>query len=326
MNRVLRLSLLCLGWAVVGALLVVVLFRLVAWDDFQIFVIADALGLILYMPAWVVGIAAAAARKWALVVTSLCVIAAQLAFFLPELTAVSPVPAAASHGFTLRLFDANVYMSNPSMAGYARQIRADRPDLVTLEEASPTDRLQLERAGVLRSLPHTFEIGAYDSDALMIASRYPLGPAHVSQIDGHAFLTRTSLRLPTGTVPLWVVHTSAPVDPEWHSWDDELARVDQLVNAERPRSLLMVGDFNATWGNHWFRAILDTGLTDAAAARGQPFDMTWSQMFFVLPPLVRIDHVLTGPDLVVTAIGSQDGPGSDHRDLQATVAVLPRSR
>jgi hypothetical protein len=32
----------------------------------------------------------------------------------------------------LRLFDANVYEGNPSIAGYGREIRQDRPDLVTL--------------------------------------------------------------------------------------------------------------------------------------------------------------------------------------------------
>jgi endonuclease/exonuclease/phosphatase family metal-dependent hydrolase len=85
----------------------------------------------------------------------------------------------------------------------------------------------------------------------------------------------------------------------------------------------MVGDFNATWGNRGFRAILDTGMTDAAAARGQAFDMTWSQNFFVLPPIVRFDHVLTNSSLAVTTITTLDGPGSDHRALEATVAVLP---
>jgi endonuclease/exonuclease/phosphatase (EEP) superfamily protein YafD len=88
-----------------------------------------------------------------------------------------------------------------------------------------------------------------------------------------------------------------------------------------------VGDFNATWGNRGFRAILSTGLTDAAAARGDPFDFTWSQTLPILPPIIRIDHVLTGGDAVtVTAIETHPGPGSDHRDLTATVAVASAKR
>ncbi len=82
----------------------------------------------------------------------------------------------------------------------------------------------------------------------------------------------------------------------------------------------MVGDFNSTWGNKWFRQILDAGLTDGAAARARPFEMTWSQTKPIIPPVVRIDHVLTGSGVAVTTIATGNGPGSDHRDLQATVA------
>jgi endonuclease/exonuclease/phosphatase (EEP) superfamily protein YafD len=326
LGRKLKVAFGLLGWLIVVALLLVALFRIVAWDDVQIFSMADALGMIVYLPAWVVGSGAAGTRQWALLAASAVVVAAQLAFGLPELTAATPVPTAARHAFTFRLFDANVYKSNPSMAGYAAQLRADRPDLATLEEATPFDRLQLQRAGVLRSLPYVFEVARFDSRAFLIASRYRLGPATVSSINGLPFLVRTSLHLPGGTIPLWVVHTTAPVNPGWHQWYEELQRVDQLLRARAPGPLLIVGDFNATWGNRWFRAILTTGLTDAAAARGDPFDMTWSQMFFVFPPLLRIDHVLTTPDVVVTTIHSGPGPGSDHRDLRATVAVLPSSR
>jgi endonuclease/exonuclease/phosphatase family metal-dependent hydrolase len=51
--------------------------------------------------------------------------------------------------------------------------------------------------------------------------------------------------------------------------------------------------------------------------------MTWSQIKPVVPPLVRIDHVLTGTAIAVTSIATMDGPGSDHRALLATVAIRP---
>jgi endonuclease/exonuclease/phosphatase family metal-dependent hydrolase len=53
--------------------------------------------------------------------------------------------------------------------------------------------------------------------------------------------------------------------------------------------------------------------------------MTWSQLTSPLPPVIRIDHVLTGPDLVVSSIHSAPGPGSDHRALIATVDLLTPS-
>jgi endonuclease/exonuclease/phosphatase (EEP) superfamily protein YafD len=82
----------------------------------------------------------------------------------------------------------------------------------------------------------------------------------------------------------------------------------------------MIGDFNATWGNAGFAALVDRGLTDAAAARGDAVDMTWPNGA-VVPTFVRIDHILTGSQLAVTEIASGPGFGSDHRYLTATVAI-----
>jgi endonuclease/exonuclease/phosphatase family metal-dependent hydrolase len=114
------------------------------------------------------------------------------------------------------------------------------------------------------------------------------------------------------------------VAPGVGQWNDELDGIARHLHAAHVRRELVVGDFNATWGNRGFRAILSTGLVDGAAARGDALDMTWSQLSSPLPPLIRIDHVLTGPGVVVTTIHSRPGPGSDHRALLATVALLRR--
>jgi len=48
--------------------------------------------------------------------------------------------------------------------------------------------------------------------------------------------------------------------------------------------------------------------------------MTWPNGA-VVPPFVRLDHVLTGAGPAVTAIAARPGFGSDHRYLTATVAT-----
>jgi endonuclease/exonuclease/phosphatase family metal-dependent hydrolase len=63
-------------------------------------------------------------------------------------------------------------------------------------------------------------------------------------------------------------------------------------------------------------------LTDAAAARGKAYGMTWPRDRRIVPPLVRIDHVLTTRGLVVTHLAVGTGKGSDHRPLVADVAVV----
>lgn len=307
-------------WVVVAALAVVVVMRLVAWDDFEVFAILNCLTAFVYLPAWIVVVVAGLSRRLFLAGAALLIVAAQLTFLLPELSAAQPVPAWAAQTPTLRIMDANVYNENRSMAGYASRISTVRPQLVTMEEANPIDVAQLKMAGALADLPYQFEVKRYDPFAFFVASRYPLSGTRVVYLYGRPLIVQTTLELPWGQQSLWVVHTIAPLSASFSQWQGQLALIGRLLRARGPKGLLIVGDFNATWGSRGFRGILDAGVTDAAAARGRALDMTWSQIMSFLPPLVRIDHVLTGPSLAVTQIRTGNGPGSDHRDLIATVA------
>ncbi len=307
-------------WVATGLLAVVAVMRLVAWDDYEPFAVLNTVTAFVFLPTWIVLIVAAVGRRFVLAGAALLIGVAQVIFLLPELTAAEPVPTWASRSLHIALLDANVYSGNSSMAGYAKEISETRPQLVTMEEANPVDVVQLERAGVLNDLPYRFEVKRYDPAAFFIASRYPLGHTSVVSYYGRPLIVETTLELPTGPQNLWVVHTIAPLPSSFTDWQGMLSTIARRVEARGPDGLLVVGDFNATWGNKGFRQILGDGMTDAAAARGQPFDMTWSQIKPVIPPIVRIDHILTGPGVAVTQIRTDVGPGSDHRDLIATVA------
>lgn len=108
-------------------------------------------------------------------------------------------------------------------------------------------------------------------------------------------------------------------------WNRDLALIRGSVDGHGI-PLMVVGDLNATWGNRSFRRLLDLGLTDAAAARRVPFTMTWPRNRQGIPPLLRIDHVLTGNGAIVTKIVAGKGEGSDHRPLIADLTMQPRRR
>ena len=143
---------------------------------------------------------------------------------------------------------------------------------------------------------------------------------HVDYLFGLPLIVKSTVHLPSGPQELWVVHTIGPVARSFHTWRGQVAEINRQVRLRGPAGLLLVGDFNSTWNNQGFRQILAAGMTDGAAARARPFEMTWSQTKPIIPPVVRIDHVLTGPGVEVTTIATGNGPGSDHRDVQATVA------
>jgi endonuclease/exonuclease/phosphatase (EEP) superfamily protein YafD len=310
-----------LGWLIVAFLGLIVFVRIIAWDKWPFFAELDAAIEVLFLPAWLVLLGGLFGKRWWLAGAAALICAAQVVYVAPEVLASSAIPASVRSEPTIRLFDANVAQFNTSMSGYISQLKSYRPEVLTMEETVPDDYTQLKAAGVLATLPYQYQIPCCGSRGFIVASHYPLQHIEVSSYKGLAYLIRSSLVLPNRTINFWVVHTTAPTNPSVGDWNQELDGINKELVTVHPRPLLMVGDFNATWGNRGFRAILSTGLTDAAAARGDPFDFTWSQDLPILPPIIRIDHVLTAGPVTVTEIQTHLGPGSDHRDITATVAT-----
>lgn len=308
-------------WLVVAGLGVAALARIVEWDGlWWPFVLLDALTTIAYLPAWLIAVLACALRRLGLALAALALVACQILFLLPEWSAAAPLPRWAARAPVLRLVDANVSAFNPTTARYAAVIRAARADLVTLEEATPPQVAALEATGALARLHYRYQVDWENPFAFLVASRYPLDRVHTVFGNGEPLAVSATVQLPSGPLHLLVVHTVAPVPVSWRAWESDLGIVARLVRHLGTRRLLVVGDFNATWGNRGFAGIIGTGLSDAAAARADPLAMTWPQGF-VLPPFVRIDHVLTGADVAVRTLVTRPGPGSDHRALVATVAL-----
>ena len=321
---VVRIGVLVVGWLIIAVLGLVALLRLVAWDSVEPLIVLDALALIVYLPAWVVAAGALIARRWWLAAAAAVIIVAQLTFVLPELLAAGPVPAWAPHAPAIRMFDANIDKSLQFETGYVRAIEEDRPELVTLEEFTPPALQSMVASGVLASFPYRCAAPAYGATGFLIASRLRLTGCRIRTVwwDGQwtPYMVEATLWSPAGPVALRLVHTLAPFPAYWREWSSALAAVGRSVQASDDNRMLMVGDFNATWGNSGFAALLHDGLTDGAAARGKATDMTWPNGA-VVPPFVRIDHVLTGARLAVTEIAAKAGFGSDHRYLVATVAI-----
>ena len=322
-----RAGLLVAGWLIVAVLGLVALLRLVAWDSVEPLAVLDALTLIVYLPAWVVAVGALIARRWWLAAAAAVIVAAQVAFVAPELLAAAPVPDWARNAPVVRVFDANIDTSLRFQAGYVQAIRQDRPDLITLEEFTPQALRSMTASGVLASFPYRCSAPTPGATGFLIASRLRLTGCQVQIMHWKygqwaQYMVQATLWSPGGPVALRLVHTLAPFPSTWREWSAVLTAVDRSVRASGDSRMLMVGDFNATWGNSGFAALLHDGLTDGAAARGQATDMTWPNGA-VVPPLIRIDHVLTGAGLAVTQITAKPGFGSDHRYLLATVAVRP---
>jgi endonuclease/exonuclease/phosphatase (EEP) superfamily protein YafD len=291
-----------------------------AWDSRSVLVALNALTPLLYVPAWAVAVAAGATRNGVLLAAALVVVAAHVAFVAPEVVAHEPLPALTPTTPRLRLVTANVYGGNAAPGRDADEIRDGAPDVVLLQEATPRIIAALDATGALEGLPHRAVVPRTDHFAALFASRQPLLDQDVVEVDGRPVIVRATIDVAGTVVRVYSVHAIAPFEGHREAWERDLRAVAAAVRAER-LPVVVAGDFNATWGHREFRRLLEAGLTDAAAARGHPFQMTWPRDRRVVPPVARIDHVLTTKGLTVVSVRSGRGLGSDHRPLLAEVAV-----
>jgi endonuclease/exonuclease/phosphatase (EEP) superfamily protein YafD len=320
-------ALVVLGWVIVAVLAWFALLRMVVWDSLEPLIVVNALTMVVYLPAWIVAIGAALVRQWLLMGAALIIVAAQIAFVLPELTAASPLPPWTRNAPLVRVFDANINKVPFFASGYVHAIESYRPDVMSFEEFSPGALDGMTASGVLRAYPYRCSYPAPEATGLFVASRWRLSDCQLHTVAvsyvSKPYMVEATLSTPAGPVALRVVHTLAPLPLMSEEWKLALSAVDHSIRRSGTNRMLMTGDFNATWGNRGFVTLLGDGLTDGAAARGQALDMTWPDGAPV-PPFVRIDHVLTGANLAVVKIASGSGFGRrSHHYLTAEVAVRP---
>jgi endonuclease/exonuclease/phosphatase (EEP) superfamily protein YafD len=221
---------------------------------------------------------------------------------------------------TVRLVTANVHHTNPKVGLIAEEIRAAAPDLVALQEVDPDGVAQLRRSGMLDRFPYSVIETRRGASGIGLWSRYPLSNAQVLDGGGVPFIRATVLLGPR-RLRIYNVHTVAPLDGDRTRWRAQLRRVEQEIEDERG-ALVLAGDFNATRYHPSFRRLLSNRMADAHEERGRGWAATWPRGRWLVPPLMRLDHVLVSRDIGVRSIREGLGQGSDHRPVIAELALL----
>lgn len=313
------------GWAVVAVLGVLAVSRAVAWDTRSPALLGIyGLGPIPYLAAVPVAAVALARRHLRLGLVAVAVAAAAVPTGLPEVMARRGLPHGTGTAPRLRVLSWNLHDTNTDAEAIERVLRTAHADLVVLQEISTGNEPALRRSPTLAGYAYTFSTAQPTAFGSGIWSRLPLEGAGESDVGGLP-MSRATVLTPAGPMRLIDVHTLSPVTKDGLTvWPRQLHALG--VEVQRPGPpLLLAGDFNATWGHEPFRRLLDAGLVDAAAARGHPWAGTWPANRRLLPPALRLDHVLTGPGLVATTYATGGAGGSDHRSLLVDVA-MPTAR
>lgn len=281
--------------------------QLVALRPYLLFGLALLVVVLLVLARWVRGSVLAAAG----VLVVLLVAGAMVA---PR-TVATPVPVG-GHPLTVAAF--NTYSGGADVAGVAALIRDERPDLVSLVEASTTFRSKL--APLVEPLGYHLvtAVGEPDGDLGGVTA---VVADHLGDVRSSIYTATPFPRVELeggglGELRFVAFHTLAPRRGDVPQWHSDVSLVSQWCAGPQPA--IIAGDFNATFDHSVFRSA-SAGCGDAAAQRGDGLVPTWPTW---LPGWLgpQIDHVLATDPIVAETFEVRDLPGSDHR------AVLTRLR
>ncbi len=244
-------------------------------------------------------------RKTALIFAAFALI--NLVTLLPFLIP-SPTTPPQEADSTVRIILANVNSRTGKPELVAKMIHDYDPDILILEEITPTWINNLQSA--LSIYPYTkvrarddnFGIGMFSKIQLANDDIIFWGSAGVPSIVG-------DISTEQGIITIVATHPLPPGGADYSRYrNEQLRKIGEYIITKNTPVLLM-GDLNATPWNYHFQLLLkQTHLQDSSQSHG--IDATWPTS----NPLLRIplDHCLHSPEIIIT--DKQIGPhiGSDH--------------
>jgi endonuclease/exonuclease/phosphatase (EEP) superfamily protein YafD len=219
---------------------------------------------------------------------------------------------------TFTVLSANVELGGADPIALVALVDHYRPDLLSVQELTPSFAKKLRRDGIGRRLPHSMLMTEPKGHGAGLYARLPVTPLP----DQTSFLfrmPRAMIALPHGRRLRVVAVHPQPPNMSVDRWEEAL---QSLPTPGHGVPWVLAGDFNATFDQAEFRELADRGYRDAGAATGKGLEPTWPSQQVFPWGLMTIDHVLADRRLGVAEYGVEGLPGSDHRAIHAEL-VLP---
>jgi endonuclease/exonuclease/phosphatase (EEP) superfamily protein YafD len=236
---------------------------------------------------------------------------------------------AAKTGETVTVLAWNTEGGKPGSAEIAKLALVQHADVIALPETTHATGLAV--AAILKAAGRPMWVywaahgDVYESHATTLLISAALGRYTVDTTDGDTSVLSSIIAKPvSGTGPTIVaVHAVSPKPDEMRNWRADLAFLARTCAGD---NLIMSGDFNSTLdelnslssaAGTQFGDCSDAGYVAHAGAIG-----SWPTN---LPELLgaQIDHVMYTPvwtTVSMHVISTEDGAGSDHRPIVATLA------
>ncbi len=305
-------------WAAVIPILIWTVIRLFGLESGYPLVAMMAFTPYVAIAALLVTGVAVALRNWAAATLVALAMLCLAAVVLPR-TIGSETANAAGHE-TLTVLAANVHVGGADPDALVALVDRLHPDLLSVEELTPSFAAKLKQEGIFRRLPHSMLLAHRNASGTGLYSRLPLTPLP-HQTRFFFRMPRAVLTMPDGRrLRVVGVHPYPPLSTNVGRWQTAL---ESLPSAGEGTPWVLAGDFNGTLDQAQFRDVVDRGYIDAGAATGKGLEPTFPTMGHrMLPPTITIDHVLADRRLGIADYGVDDLANSDHRAVHATI-VLP---
>lgn len=268
----------------------------------------------LLLPAYLLFGIGIGARRWRLIALSGLLIFGHVSWVSADLARDSERSAAARSAPQLNVLTANALARNEQLTELLDVVLSQEADIVAMQEMGWRERSRLSGHRLVDEYPYRF---ADNRLGIVLLSRLPIENASTW---GRGF-PRITVSVEGVSVDVVAIHTATPL---WNTelWKADLAFLNESARTHSGR-LILLGDFNSTMQHRQFRDLLShAGLTDSHLRRGSGWGATWPRRFLFGPQL-RLDHVLTSTGLEPVTHARLSGPGSDHRPIFSTIAVLP---
>ena len=235
-------------------------------------------------------------------------------WFAPQVT--GSVPTVDAGARTLTVMTTNIYADGGDPVQVVAEAERARVDVLVVQEITEQALSRMDAAGLGELL--AYRIGTpRGSEGTMVFANERLGEPELLPTQFESW------RVTVGTLTMLAVHPVSPVSP-WgpDQWREE-HRVIREAAVEGDVDMI-VGDLNASADHPVQRQLEAEGFRDAAEMANEGWQPTWPAndmgSFRGLPPVVRIDHVMIGPELVALDTRTVEIEGTDHLAVIAEVA------
>jgi endonuclease/exonuclease/phosphatase (EEP) superfamily protein YafD len=310
-----------IGWTLASVLVAVALVRL--WRPSSVPILIGVQGVAGWalLPAYPLAVIALVRRRRALGGIASVLSALQLVLVLTSVgwNGSHPLPAG---DIPVRIVSANVLLDNPDIRQLGDDLAAEGADVVVVQEVTDEVLAELQRSALWADYPYRATAPQPRFQGAATFSKLPITHSETIQVAGHPMLL-TDLQTAAGPLRLVNVHTVAPLTgPDARDWADQFSALAELVR-ETPSPTVLAGDFNATLDHAPLAALASGDLRDAFTVAGSGVGATWPRWDGLVPPLMRLDHVLVSAGIDVASVTERTSRGSDHRRLVAEVGLRP---